>query len=323
MKILLINGGYESEADPSTAVIDLYEEVLKELNVEVSRMDLYKKMPSMPGFHMFLEDIQGVVLVTTAKWVGIGAKMQEFLDKCYEAGKDMFRGKYCLAVALALESGEDYALTHLIKSWTVLSGLPPETLSGVIPQGEGIKNNKIRQILEKKIEDFYRIVQAKRGYLPSSLNHTKTLVTINEDRRSSIQQPVSPIQDDIHNPDILEITKIFKKKLNKYEETPSLSIIKKELEQAYMPTEQGNGVTYAFHVQDIKSYDFTLTLEEQIIIEEKSSNSANVEITLDEKQLFNILDGKVSMQNAFVLGKITAKGQIALLNVFDECFQLL
>lgn len=327
MKVILINGGSREEQDPATKVTDLYEEVLKELEVGVSRIDLYKKMPNMQGFHMLLQESQGVIIAATGKGIGLTGRLQQFFEDCFDRDPELLKEKHGLLVGLALEGGEDYLIQHLSRCFVQLGGYPAETLSGVMPDGDLLTSNEsYKTIVEKKLEDFYRILKQKRTYLPSSLHGKKVMVSTQAEGagQQATKEAVPSVMQEIpmeQHGDVMELSRLFENKLKKVMDHPTMTIIQKAIKDAYRPSEVITDMVYGFNISGLKPLHFTVRVKDKALtIEETLDLEAAVHITIDEKNFYQILDDTLSLQNAFVLGKASVKGQISLLNLFDQCF---
>ncbi|WP_105618521.1 SCP2 sterol-binding domain-containing protein [Vallitalea okinawensis] len=349
MKFLIINDGIEENQDASYKVAQIYESILLELEVEAKVLHLAKKMPTMQAFNMLLENVEGVIIVNTVRWVGIGATMQTFLDLCHDFNKDLFLDRYGLIVTLAKESGEQLAENCLVRSWLHLGGKSPETLKGVV-QDQNIIQQKpdILKSIEKKLEDFYRYVASKRPCLPSSIHKTVQTVTpieqvepmIKEDikeqytpdyqaatpmvsqERTEVAPENNEVSKEVNNEvnDIFEITKLFQNKLKKVEQGLSIEGIEERLKKRYKPSQMVvNHLIYSFKITGIKELYFILILEKNgIRILEGLGMESHIEISMDDRSFNQIIDGSLSLQNAFVLGKAIVKGQMALLGIFDD-----
>lgn len=343
MKIMLIDGSWNGDSDPSHGVSELFSSVLEELEVDIHLLTLDEKTPNMNGLSLLLDEVDGVIICGTTKWVGAGSILQAFLDNCYNLRPDFFREKYGLIVASAMTSGEDELLGYLHKCWQALGGYPPETLAGLIMSKEEIQHNgDIRKVLEKKLEDFYRIINQKRTYLPRSAkkghsalqaSHSvehKKLQGISRTEEVAYtpkvqefkQTPVVKNMNETQQDDVLEISQLFQSKLQQVKSHPTMAIIIQGLKNGFNSSEVIMDMIISFNVTGIKPLHFTVDIKDKkLMVEETMDLAAQIHITLDEKFLFQILDGTLSLQNAFVLGKASVKGKMSLLALFDQCFK--
>jgi multimeric flavodoxin WrbA len=64
-------------------VINRIQEVLEELNVTVTRYNLYEMKNTITTLSQSVADADGVIFATTVEWVGMGGYMQTLLDSCW------------------------------------------------------------------------------------------------------------------------------------------------------------------------------------------------------------------------------------------------
>lgn len=349
VKFLIINDGVEENQETSYKVAQMYESILTELEVEVKVLHLAKKMPTMQAFNMLLENVEGVIIVNTVRWIGIGSTMQTFLDLCHDFNRDLFQDRYGLIVTLAKESGEELAENCLVRSWLHLGGRSPETLKGVIKDQSIIDEQPdILKAIEKKLEDFYRYVASKRPCLTSSIHRLIQTVTLDKhiepttkeeivkeqfipdhqettQVKSQVEMQAAPQNNEVNSEvnDIFEITKLFQNKLKRVEQGLSIEHIEEQLKKRYKPSQMVvNHLIYSFKITGIKELQFILILEKNgIRILEGLGMESHIQITIEDKSFYQVVGGSLSLQNAFVLGKAIVKGQMALLGIFDDSMQ--
>lgn len=339
MKLLIINDGIEEKDEASYKVSQIYENILKELEVEVKVLHLAKKIPTMQAFNILLEDVNGIIIINTVRWVGIGATMQTFLDQCYAFNKDIFKGMYGLILTLARECGEELAENCLVRSWLSLGGRTPETLKGIVTNHSIDEQQDILKAIEKKLEDYFRYVGSKRPCLPSSLHNTLQVNHVQHNSESKVSKKEQQIDSEQRNVkkvetateqkqpkeanDIFEITKIFKNKLKKAEQGLSIESIESQLKSRYKPSDTFvNDLLFSFKITGIKEQRLMLILEKKgIHISETFNMDSQIQINIEDKYFKQIIEGNLTLENAFVLGKAIVKGQMALLSIFDDCFK--
>ena len=90
--------------DPTIFVMGKIQEVLEELNVNVTRYNLYEMKNTITTLSQTVTEADAVVLATTVEWLGMGGYMQSFLDSCWLYGdKETSAGSYmCPVVMLSL-----------------------------------------------------------------------------------------------------------------------------------------------------------------------------------------------------------------------------
>jgi len=72
VKINIYYGGRGLIGDPTLYVLNKMQEVLRELNVNMERYDLYEFKSNIITLSQTLKDADGVILATTVEWFGIG-----------------------------------------------------------------------------------------------------------------------------------------------------------------------------------------------------------------------------------------------------------
>ena len=83
MNINIYYGGRGLVDDPTVFVINKIQEVLTELNVNVTRYNLYEMKNTITTLSQTITEADGLILATTVEWVGMGGYMQTFLDSCW------------------------------------------------------------------------------------------------------------------------------------------------------------------------------------------------------------------------------------------------
>jgi len=83
MNVNIYYGGRGLVDDPTIVVINRIQEVLEELNVHVTRYNLYEIKNTITTLSQSVVEADGVVFATTVEWVGMGGYMQTLLDSCW------------------------------------------------------------------------------------------------------------------------------------------------------------------------------------------------------------------------------------------------
>lgn len=78
MNINIYYGGRGLVDDPTVFVINKIQEVLTELNVNVTRYNLYEMKNTITTLSQTITEADGLILATTVEWVGMGGYMQTF-----------------------------------------------------------------------------------------------------------------------------------------------------------------------------------------------------------------------------------------------------
>ena len=75
MKVNIYYGGRGLLEDPTLYVINKMEQVLVELQVEVTLYNIYEQKNQISMLPQTLKDADGIILATTVEWLGIGGYM--------------------------------------------------------------------------------------------------------------------------------------------------------------------------------------------------------------------------------------------------------
>ena len=123
MKVNIYYGGRGMVDDPTIFVMGKIQEVLEELNVNVTRYNLYEMKNTITTLSQTVTEADAVVLATTVEWLGMGGYMQSFLDSCWLYGdKDQIGKVYMFPVVMAKTYGEREVSLALANSWEIIGG---------------------------------------------------------------------------------------------------------------------------------------------------------------------------------------------------------
>lgn len=325
MKINIYYGGRGLIGDPTLSVLSKIENVLKELNVGVTRYDLQEYKSNILALPQTLNDADGIILATTVEWFGIGGKMSEFLDAIWLYGnKEKIKSTYMLPIAMSTTYGERDALTNLNIAWETLGGLPAIGICGYIPEGAKFDDDKTYdRVIERRTEDLYRSINQKMPVFPSSYNEVKQKVSVTanlnltQDEQAQLSEFAS---DDVYvqkqKSDIQELTSLFQDLMietsNPEKEDKYIAALKK-----HFTAQPGFNATYKFVIAD---------KPEPLIAKVNGTNfdcfygeveNPNVELQLSGEVLQEILDGRVTFQRAFMGGQMKMKGDFRVLRTLD------
>lgn len=130
MNVNIYYGGRGLVDDPTIVVINRIQEVLEELNVHVTRYNLYEIKNTITTLSQSVVEADGVVFATTVEWVGMGGYMQTLLDSCWlYADKSRTSSTYMFPVVMSRAYGEREVVTALSNSWEIIGGVVGESLS--------------------------------------------------------------------------------------------------------------------------------------------------------------------------------------------------
>ncbi len=329
MKVNIYYGGRGLIEDPTLYVMSKLTTVLEELRVQVTRYNLYEEKNAISMLPKTLKDADGIILATTVEWMGIGGLMQQFLDACWlYADKEKLSKLYMLPVVMASTYGEREAELTLIKGWELLGGIPLYGLCAYVEDHVDFETSTdYSALIEKKAEEFYRMVYQKKKILPTSsaaikhsgLSSSSIVLTPQESEQLSVY-----VSDDTYvkkqKEDIEELTQLFKDMLENNNEGEGGQEFLKNLKDNFHPLDDFEA-TYSIQLTDIKK---TLVVE----IHGKRlkcyyGDKADVDVIAKTTHavMNRLVLGRITFQGAFMSGELTAKGNFKTLRTFDQVFQ--
>lgn len=328
MNVNIYYGGRGLIEDPTIYVINKLTEVLEEIRVNVVRYNLFEEKKAIAVLPKTLKEADGVILATTVEWLGIGGFMQQFLDACWlYADKEHLSKLYMMPVVMATSYGEREAELYLSKSWEMLGGIVCNGLRAYVEDHVEFETNSIYgQIIEKQAENFYRTINQKVKMLPASnsvITNNVLKTYVNDLTPQESEQLSMYVSDDTYvkkqKEDIEELAQIFKGMLGSQDQASNQEFLGK-LRENFHP------------INDFKaSYAITITdTMKKLIIEVDGTNlkcyygeteEADVIAKTSYDVLNKIVNGRMTVQMAFMSGELTAKGNFKTLRTFDQIFQ--
>lgn len=326
MKVNIYYGGRGLIDDPTLFVLEKIAQVLDELRVTVERYNLYEDKRAITVLPKTLKDADGVILAASVEWFGIGGFLQQFLDACWLYGdKDKIAQIYMLPVVMATTYGERDAEFTLIRAWEMLGGIPGEGLCAYVDNHVEFETNaQFGLMIEKKAEDFYRMISKKAIAFPnSSMGVKKTLL-----RTSNL--PLTPqeseqlseyVSNDTYvkkqKEDIEELASLFKGMLGETDESDEYISL---LQDNFYPLD---GLSAVFEINLIdENASLVIDIEEDKIncyrgTAERADVTAKVKTSVFEQ----IVHGQKTFQSAFMSGELSAQGNFKILRNFDTIFR--
>ena len=337
--ITIIYGGEGYVDDPVLVVLERVSHVLTELGVTIHRIDLHKSQDSMETILSYMNKAIGVVLAVNVEWYGIGHRMQEFLDQCFYRGEmQVFDGCPLLGIVVSRKAHEFEAYTHLLKSWEYLGGIEGTNILASIESAAILETNFEWLFgIDKKAETFFRLIQQKRGKLPRSGKIEKLFVEIPIEGSINSQELPSELPDkekekkgiienydsyiEKQQEDIHQLGSLFKQKLSA-ESVKNRKSWPERFKESYI--NKGNIQSkIQISVEDDPRENTVLELDNQHIRAYYGQiGDSDVLIIGKKSDLRRIVDGKLTMQRAFMTGEIKAKGDFTLLYKFGDLFAL-
>lgn len=334
MKVNVYYGGRGLLEDPTLFVVDRIIQVLQELRVEVTRYNMYEDKSGIATLPNTLKECDGVILAASLEWFGIGGYMQQFLDMCWlYADKEKLATLYMMPVVVATAYGEQDAELSLRKAWDVLGGISEPGIATYVDSQDILEQEpRYLKLIEKKTEDFYRLINKKGMKLPTSNTAVKnTLIkqsNINLTPQES-EQLSKFVADDGYvkkqKEDIEELAAMFKQMLGGEEENPEPPSVYEDdiVEGFYMNfhSETGFAASYVVIIPDMGK-NLIIRVGQNLQCAYGMEEDADVKLKASSTMIRAILAGKNTFQKGFMSGEITAKGNFKTLRMLDQIFHV-
>lgn len=323
MKINIYYGGRGLIGDPTLYVLNKIQEVLRELNVNVERYDLYEFKNNIVTLPQTLKDSDGVILATTVEWYGIGGYMQQFLDACWLYGdKEKISNTYMCPIAMSTAYGERDAMMSLTEAWEILGGRPITGICGYIADVSELEQNvSYARVIEKRTEDMYRSINQKIPVFPNSNQAVKQKVSFTQSLNLTPQEAEQLSElasDDLYvqkqKEDIQELASMFKDLLNVKE--PDSSMFLQELKDHFHPQPEFRAV-YKFNISESKKPLIVKVDYADMECYYGDTDSFDVEMQISADVMNEIVEGRMTFQRAFMSGDMKMKGDFKILRTLD------
>lgn len=326
MKINIYYGGRGLMDDPTLYVIDKMHSVLEELNVKVERFMLCELKNTITTLPQTLKEADGIILATTVEWYGIGGYMQQFLDACWlYADKEKLAKIYMCPVVMSTTYGEREGKLNLSIAWEILGGLPCSGICGYIADAASLEiNDEYGKLIEKKAENVYRTIKQQVISFPASNQAVKQMVSVSKNIDLTPQESEQLSQyaaDDSYvqrqKEDIQELASMFRGMLSN-EPTESESYLQ-QFENHFKPM-AGFKAVYKFSIGSGKKPIVIQVNSKDVIYSLENIEKADVEISMSEDTMNEIISGRMTFQRAFMGGQMKMKGDFKMLRTLDEVF---
>ena len=327
MNINIYYGGRGLVDDPTVFVINKIQEVLTELNVNVTRYNLYEMKNTITTLSQTITEADGIILATTVEWVGMGGYMQTFLDSCWlYSDKSQASSIYMFPVVMARTYGEREVTLALNNSWEIIGGKIGQALSAYIDDTTDFEfNSEYNTIIEKYAENVYRTISQKIKQLPSSSQTIKNNMlkdTIKLTPQESEQLSKYASDDDFvktQKQDIESLASIYKELLSDQENGGDdyyINVFKDNFKPA-----AGFKSTYMLLISDKEKIISIYVDGSQIKVELGENKGADVIGKLTKETFDNVVKGRDTFHRAFMTGAMTARGNLKTLRMLDEIFR--
>lgn len=326
MKVNIYYGGRGLIDDPTLFVLEKIAQVLDELRVVVERYNLYEDKRAITVLPKTLKDADGIILAASVEWMGIGGLLQQFLDACWLYGdKEKMSQLYMMPVVMATTYGEREAEFTLVRAWEMLGGIPGEGLCAYVENHVEFETNaQFCLMIEKKAENFYRMISKKAIAFPnSSMEVKKTLL-----RSSNL--PLTPQESEqlseyVSNDnyvkkqkeDIEELASLFKGMLGETDESDEYISC---LQDHFYPLD---GLSAVFQIALIdENASLVIDIQEdKLNCYRGTADHADVTAKVKTGIFQQILHGEKTFQSAFMSGELSAQGNFKILRNFDTIFR--
>ena len=328
MKIHIYYGGRGLIDDPTLAVVKLMMTVFEELNVKVTKYDLFDQKNNITTLPQTLKEADAVVLASTVEWHGVGGMMMSFLDACWLYGDKERIGKiYMAPVVMSTTYGEKEAELDLINAWQTLGGIVCPGISAYMPEVAELESNEeYRKLIEKAAENIYRSVSQQTRALPVSVMAVRkaTYKTRNTALTQQETEQLSEYASDEHyvakqKEDIRELTDLFKGKMSERVRGSE----EEELPEAFRKHFKPQPNTHLKYKISCKGKAKALVIRgdgKDLEISWGDVVYPDVELTMENDVLCAIVEGRKTFQGGFMEGAIVSKGDFKSLRMLDSMF---
>jgi len=327
MKINIYYGGRGLVDDPTIYVMNRMEAVLKELNVDVERINLYQMKNTITTLPQTLNDVDGIILATTVEWYGIGGYMQQFLDACWLYGdKEKISRIYMCPVVMSTTYGEREGKLNLSNAWEILGGLPCSGICGYIADTVSLEMSEdYLKLIEKKAENLYRTISQKLPSFPASNQVVKQKVSQTKDidlTPQETEQLSQYVSDDSYvrkqKEDIQELASLFREKLEKTDVEDTSAFVE-EFKTHFKP-QSGFRANYGFRIEGKKKKLIIEIQNAQLKCYYGEPEQTDIDIQTRTDVMEEIVNGRMTFQRAFMAGDMKMKGDFKILRMLDQVF---
>lgn len=327
MKINIYYGGRGIVGDPTLSVINRMQSVLEDLNVKVTRYNLYEEKKNITALPNSLNDADGIILASTVEWHGIGGYMYEFLDACWLYGnKDKIAEIYMCPVVMSTTYGEREGKLDLALAWEILGGKPCSGLCGYVKDTVSFElNQSYMSVIEKRAENIYRTISQKTISLPASNQAVRQMVAASSpiDLTPQESEQLSKYASDenyvqTQKEDIRELASHFKTLLGN-NGVSTEDMILSSFREHFNPQDDFSA-SYKFTIKDFKNPLIIDIASDKIDCRYGTIENPSVICKIDQDKLNEIISGRMTFQRAFMTGEMQIKGDFKTLRMLDTVF---
>lgn len=329
MKVNIYYGGRGLIDDPTLFVLEKIAMVLDELRVTVERYNLYEDKRNIAVLPKTLKDADGIILAASVEWFGVGGYLTQFLDACWLYGdKEKISQTYMMPVVMAATYGEREAEYSLIRAWEMLGGTPAYGVCAYVDNHVEFETNaQFGLMIEKKAENFYRMISKKAVAFPNSstkvneavLRSSNLSLTPQESEQLSVY-----VSDDNYvkkqKEDIEELASLFKGMLGENEEEDDYIA---RLQESFFPIDGLKAIFQIDLLDENSSLIIKINEDELSCTRGAPDTTLRPDVTAKVRTpvFREILSGSKTFQSAFMSGELSAQGNFKILRNFDTMFR--
>ncbi|MGL6173785.1 MAG: NAD(P)H-dependent oxidoreductase [Cellulosilyticaceae bacterium] len=328
-------------------VIEMIDQVLQELEVDIKIINLDElpyftgsKLPEMDKIITSIEESKGVIILTQVSLVGIHAAVQSFFDHMSIYDKSL-EGKPLLPIAYSEWMGEIEAIQMMSRAWGILGGYT----GGMIGLNSYMELEQVLTPIEREIEQFYRLLKQHREPLVSSQRYyyINNLKAIGKEGKQQLDRKFGTIFEEMSKniPNQLEVKNLLRNPMDLEEEVeytnrgiytkPNKNIQKgnvirriKNLPHYFIASHDKKlDAIIQYIVLDTGEKAYLTIKEGNCEVCEGMSIEANLEISLTEEAINEIFNNTLTYQRAFMIGRLKAKGDFAIVSKMDQIFSMI
>ena len=327
MKINIYYGGRGIVGDPTNTVITRMQAVLEDINVKVTRYNLYEEKRNISSLATTVSECDGIILASTVEWHGTGGLMAEFLDAVWLYGnKERIAQIYMCPVVMSTTYGEREGKLDLTQAWEILGGKPCSGICGYVQDTVSFElNEDFASLIEKKAENIYRTISQKTVSLPASNQAVRQMVSaapqIELTPQESEQLSIYASDDkyvQTQKEDIKELTSHFKTLMGNQGISVEDLLIR-DFKEHFSP-DPSFSASYSINVKEIEKPLAVIIKGEELDVHYGNTEKPTVICRINQDKLMNITAGAETFQRAFMTGDMQVKGEFKTLRMLDSLF---
>lgn len=328
MKVNIYYGGRGLIEDSTIYVMNKITEVLKELRVDVVKYNLFEQKNGIAMLPKTLKDADAVILAANVEWYGIGGLLQTFLDSCWlYADKNRIKKQYMFPLVISTTKGERQATSTLCEAWEILGGIACDGISAYVENHIEFETNAVyASLIEKKAEEIYRIVSHKNVTFPTSTYAcTQSVATAGIELTPQESEQLSVyVSDDAfvkkQKKDVEQLSQMYKSFLDQGKEESKQEFVR-DFKDKFKPTDNTFKAVFAFKMTDTNRTLILDVADGKIKCSYGECQKADLLATTTRDVVNKIVNGKMTLQGAFMSGSATCKGDFVIIRTFDQLFR--